>query len=579
MLSLPRTAGFPMRTVQELYQFILSRAKFDYVLLTLLGLLTYSLFLGSYPLIVPDEARYSEIAREMVANHQYLTPQLNGFNFFDKPILFYWLQATAIGLFGSHIWVIRLVPMLFGIAGALLVYNITAYISHRKIAWLAALLLLSSPLYFGLAHYADLNIEIAVWITASLGCFLRAYCPQQQDFHKGWLYAAYAAAGAAILTKGLMGIVFPTMVIGLWVAITSQWKLILRMRLVTGLLLICAIALPWFFAMQWKYPEFFNYFFVIQQFVRFSGTGFNNPQPFWFYLPVILFGLFPWSILLYAAVKHAWQTKNNSTWFLLIWASAIFVFFSIPESKIIGYITPVIFPLIILIAQYYPYASSKLKTATAIGSLLTAAMILIMLLIPTSWQITYGITASFKWLLCGVALWVISTIIYSLYRRPYKLFSILITINLIWFNVVLASYQLLTPTIMEHMFPIYHLTKQVRPIIHKDTQVIMYYTYFQDLPLYLGKTVPLVHTWTASELAGEDSAYGTFGYSLTHLTTTAPTTVMPAKQLQVLWQSNQPVLIFVTHKKTVQLAKLLKTSQFNIIAQAGNIQVISNTPL
>lgn len=564
---------------RTIYQYFYKHPQLDYLLLLFLGLLTYSFFLGGHPLLVPDEGRYSEIAREMVANHQYMTPQLNSFNFFDKPILFYWLQAVAFNIFGIHIWVTRLIPMLFGISGALIVYNISAYVFNRQSAWLAALFLLSSPLYFGIAHFANLDIEVAVWITASLSFFLRSYRPNTHDFHAGWLYAAYAAAGAAILTKGLMGIVFPIMIIGLWICITNQWQLVLRMRLMSGLSLVCAIVLPWFIFMQWQYPHFFNYFFYQQQFLRYTNLTFNNPQPTWYYVVTVFTGMLPWSLFLYGAYKHCWRTRCNTTWFLMLWPLIILVFFSIPQSKLIGYIIPVLPPLAILIGHYYPLASAKSKQITGWIFLLPIAIgSVILCFIPMAWLNQYGITSALKWLIVSAGIVIASALFYSLRFRLQQLSATLIIAGLVCFNILLTSYSLLTPQVFATYFPIYSLVSQLKPAL-TNSQVVMYYNYYQDLPFYLQKTVIFVHPWSENQLAGTDTDYGTFSYSYHTLSTIKPLTYMTPAELAIMWHSNQRVILFTNEKHLQKLARDVNTPAVRVIAHIERTEVVSNMPL
>ena len=253
----------------------------------------FFLFGHDHPLINPDEARYTEIAREMLATGDFITPKLNNVIFFDKPILYYWLQAFSMKLFGVNEWAARFFPSIYGIVGCLLMYCGGTFLINRRTGILAALLLACSPFYFFAAHFANMDLEVAVLITGSLTLFLIGIQDKYAQQSKWLLWGSYAFAGLAILTKGLIGIVFPLMIIGCWILLTGKWAILKRMRILSGIIIIAAIVCPWFYLVQKHNPTFMHYFFTIQHFERFTTTDFNSQSPAWFYLPIVLFGLFP----------------------------------------------------------------------------------------------------------------------------------------------------------------------------------------------------------------------------------------------------------------------------------------------
>src|SRR3990167_7637187 len=240
----------------------------DLFCLALFLLLFYTVFLGSYPLFTPDEGRYAEIALNMIHTSDYITPRVNGAIFLDKPILYFWLQACAIKLLGVNEWAVRLFPALFGILGVIITYSCGRVLFDRRSGLIAAIILATTPLYFGGTHYANLDLEVAVLISCSLLTFL---------------------------TKGLIGFVFPIMIIGTWVLLTKQWRVLKKIYFIPGLILIMSIVTPWYILVQKANPSFIHYFFVGQQITRYlSGRIFNNQMPIWFFIPVILIGFLPW---------------------------------------------------------------------------------------------------------------------------------------------------------------------------------------------------------------------------------------------------------------------------------------------
>src|SRR3990167_9614176 len=140
---------------------IKNQTLLDTLFIILVGVLFFGAFIGSYHLITPDEGRYVEVAREMVASNNYITPYLNGTAFLDKPILYYWFESMLIKTFGLSEWSVRLLPAFFGLLGCLLTYWAGTKLYNRRTGWIAALILMSSLLYFLSSHYADMDLMVA----------------------------------------------------------------------------------------------------------------------------------------------------------------------------------------------------------------------------------------------------------------------------------------------------------------------------------------------------------------------------------------------------------------------------------
>ncbi|MFN7097479.1 MAG: ArnT family glycosyltransferase [Gammaproteobacteria bacterium] len=556
---------------------ILSLPSLDYLWLSLIILLTYAIFLVAHPLLVPVEARYSEVAREMLVNHQFITPQVNGIDFFDKPILFYWLQAIAMAVFGVNAWAIRLWPMLFGLFGVLIIFSTCKHLFNRRAAWVMAMMLASSPLYYFTAHYANLDLEVAVLITASLCFFIRAYQHETNTFSAKWLYASYAAAGLAILTKGLIGIAFPIMIIGLWILFTNQWSLLRQTRIAHGLGLILLITLPWFIAVEYVNPGFSYYFFYVQQFLRFLTASFNNREPFWFYLPVVLVGILPWSLYLFMAFKNYIKQKNVISTFFVIWAATIFVFFSIPHSKLIGYIVPAIPPLAVLAGQAYLAAEEKTKKLIANIYMVILELVLIGIwLIPAHLSYFIGFTLTLKLIYSVAFVLLLALLGYISYAKPRFIFASLVTINFILFNLVLASYLLIKPIALTHFFPVKELTHQIKPFMQPNDDIISYFDYYQDLPMYTGKQVLMVHHWDKPNLANHDNWRGEFAYAAKYLQPEAKDILLSPEQFNQLWNTKQRLFVFLPVRYLIVLEEAVSPSVVCIIGQANKIMVVTN---
>jgi 4-amino-4-deoxy-L-arabinose transferase-like glycosyltransferase len=300
------------------------------------------------PLALPDEGRYGEIGRWMLVSGDWLTPRLNGIPFFHKPPFLHWLEAASLYVWGVHPWSVRLVVAMH--AAMMLVVNYLAlrHIATEKIARLATWMLGTSLSFLVGGQYVNHDMLVAAWISVALWCFALAF--MHGDKPQAWLArAGFAACAFGMLSKGLIGFALPGLVLLVWLVGTRQMRKLLYLPWLSGMLIFCAIALPWFFLAQMQFDQMLQYMFGKHHFSRYTGTTFNNAQPFWFYAVVLTLLFFPWVFFaIYQAKSHiniaqaAMQTIAKRYLELLwIWVLAIVLFFSIPNSKIVGYVLPV----------------------------------------------------------------------------------------------------------------------------------------------------------------------------------------------------------------------------------------------
>ncbi len=314
--------------------------------------------LGSRSLWHPDEGRYSEIPREMVASGDYLTPRLNGVKYFEKPVLFYWLQAGAIKMFGVNEWSLRLWTAFFAGLGCLAVFYAGYRLFGRPSGLLAAAILATSVGYDLMGSAITLDMAVTAFISAALLAFLIGVREPPGLTRRLWLYGFYALAAAATLTKGLIGMVIPGMVIFAWLVVTRKWSLLRHLYLPSGTILFVAIAAPWHVLVSRENPEFAWFYFVHEHFARYLSTVHHHIEPFWYFVPVLLVGMFPWSAFFVEAIRrglanrYSQPQKHADTWFLVLWAGLVFAFFSASGSKLATYILPVMPPLAILCGRY-----------------------------------------------------------------------------------------------------------------------------------------------------------------------------------------------------------------------------------
>jgi 4-amino-4-deoxy-L-arabinose transferase-like glycosyltransferase len=299
--------------------------------------------LGYRSLIQPDEGRYAEIPREMVQTGDWLTPRLNALKYFEKPPLQYWATAATFAVFGLHEWAARLWPGLTGFLGVLLVYFAGRRLFGARAALLAAAVLGSSFLDMGLSFF----LEVAL-----VGFLLAQRAPPGSREERNWMIAAWIAMALAMLSKGLIGLVLPAATLVVYSALQRDLEPWRRLHFGVGILVFLLVGAPWFIAVSVANPEFPRFFFIHEHFERFLTKEHGRYQPPWYFGPILLLGLLPWTTIALHSLARAWNVSRSRIWnerrFLLLWVCVIFLFFSASSSKLPSYILPV-FPAVALL--------------------------------------------------------------------------------------------------------------------------------------------------------------------------------------------------------------------------------------
>jgi 4-amino-4-deoxy-L-arabinose transferase-like glycosyltransferase len=539
--------------------------------------LFYFFYLGSYPLFVPDEGRYSEVAREMIATGDYITPRVNGVAFLDKPVLYYWLQAAAIKLFGLNEWALRFFPAMIGIFGCLITYTTSRYLFNRRTGLFSAMILATSPLYFGCAHYANLDLEVAVWVSSALLCLLCGIRDKSKP-RPYFIFAAYFFAALAFLTKGLLGIAFPVMITGAWTFLLWRWDILKSARILPGLLLMAAMILPWYTLVQKANPAFLHYFFVTQQVTRFlSAAEFNNPAPLWFYLPIVLVGFFPWACLLPQTlmmhVKHIWRARYHysAELYLLLWVVIVFVFFSTPKSKVISYILPVFPPLAILTGRYLSLAWEERRSRATRGSMIafasmTSLLAALMFAAPHyQWlDLTINVKPYFTaiasvFLACALACLILT-------KSIRQLFTISLSCSVAFLMLLAMSAAHLNTNTSKPLAT--HLATIIKP----EDEVVNYFKYYQDIPLYLQKRVTVVADWDSPDIAKNDNWRREFWYGMPFQKTDE--WLISENNFWKKWIGEKRLFVFINSNYLAQFEKHAK--HYVLVGRYNDILLISN---
>lgn len=327
-----------------------------WILFLLFALLWFA-NLGTRQLAEPDEGRYAEIPREMLASGDWVTPRLNGFKYFEKPALQYWATAVAYRLFGVNERSSRLYAATLAFLTVPLLFWLGLRLYGAATGLVAALMLGGSLMWSGLGHINTLDTALAFWLTLALAAFLVS---QQAQTRAGsarrWLWLAWAAIALAVLQKGLVALALPGAAIVAYTLLQRDWRLLQRLRLLEGALILLLIAAPWFVMVSLQNPEFAWFFFVHEHFMRFLTKVHQRYEPWWYFLPILVAGLLPWLVAVARSLRSSWS-RDAATGFhnermLLLWPAVTLLFFSLSDSKLPPYIVPMLPPLLLLAARW-----------------------------------------------------------------------------------------------------------------------------------------------------------------------------------------------------------------------------------
>lgn len=321
--------------------------------------------LGYRHLIPSDEGRYAEMAREMFLSGDWITPRYNGYKYFEKPPLQTWANALTFMWFGIGEWQARLYTALTAFAGIVLAGYTGKRVFGTAAGVFAAIVLASAPYWNLMGHFNTLDMGLSFWMELTLCALLLAQRPDASARQaRGWMWACWISMALAVLSKGLIGLLLPGAVLVIYTLLQRDWALWKRLYLPSGLVLFFIVVTPWFVLVQQRNPEFFHFFFIVQQFERYLTPEQNRPGPFYYFAIVMLVGFLPWLSVGFQSLRHALRTPSQTNGFsptrlLLIWSAFIFLFFSASHSKLLSYTLPVAPALALLIGRYLPQVTRE----------------------------------------------------------------------------------------------------------------------------------------------------------------------------------------------------------------------------
>jgi 4-amino-4-deoxy-L-arabinose transferase-like glycosyltransferase len=446
------------------------------------------------PMLDPDEGRYAEIPREMVATGDWLTPRLDGLKYFEKPPLQYWATAVAYSVFGLSEWTSRLWTVGLAFACLPMVFAWTRRLYGVDAALAAVLALAASP-YFGvISHLNLLDAGFTSWLTGAVFAFTLAQSSEEGgQAERRWMLLAWLAAALAILSKGIVvGVLAGVSLIAYSIIERDMrpWK---RLHVAWGLPLFLLVGAPWFFAVSARNPDFPGFFFIHEHFARFLTTVHQRVEPWWFFLPLLLFGVLPWSFSVVGASRRAWQDKGaggrfKPLRFLLIFVLVTLLFFSASGSKLAPYILPMFPPLGVIIGVHVGQSRVFLRRVAAVGAVIVVVVAAGML-VYSAVHNSFVPHLAVAWVGAAVAVMLVAILTMQMQQKSDRVVptvAIAAAITFAW-QCFLTAYVAIPPTRSAKQ-----LVAAAQPYIHPQTALYSVGQYRETISPYLQRTLTLV---------------------------------------------------------------------------------------
>ena len=467
-----------------------------FLILSGIFILLYIGTLSFRPLYTPDEPRYAEIARELIAHNDWVVPKLNNLVYFEKPVMGHWLNALSLKVFGENNFAVRFSSGFLALLTALMLGWFVRRFTDERLAFMTSIIYLTSALVFGIGTYAVLDTPLNFFLTGTLIAF---FCASE---HKKWghakiAYLAMAGAfcGGAFLTKGFLAFAFPGITILAFLIWQKRWKSIFTLPWIP-LVLVVLTAAPWALMVHQRDGEFWHYFFWVEHVERFIGgsaselsaASSQHPAPFWFFIPVILAGSIPWIFLLPQVIKGYGSKykeffKEPLLRYAACWVVFPFLLCSASSGKLITYILPCFPGIAILIAfglnEYFK--SGKLKDFDLTLKILCYAVYIAVTAVAViqtlatqdiiKWSL-YGPDEKYKWAIAAAALIIFA----SLLRIAVKRKDACVKFGYLAFGavVIMLAFHLVVPGFVENKkAPVPQLTK-FKDRINGETVLVSY---------------------------------------------------------------------------------------------------------
>jgi 4-amino-4-deoxy-L-arabinose transferase-like glycosyltransferase len=357
-------------------------------LVALWGLI-YMVGLSSPPLLDDVDTVHAEAAREMLLRHDWVTLYTNGFRYLEKAPLMYWSLATSYRIFGISNWSTRFPLMLAVLALVLATYWLGRYAYGETGGLYAGVALVTSLGLFIFTRFLIPEVLVALWLTLGYYFFLRSLEEEQPSRFVCWGFAATCALN--VLSKGLIGLVFPAGAIGLYLLLTGNLRHLLKLRLISSSLVFLAISAPWHILAAMRNPAqgqargFLWFYFINEHLMRFLGKrvppGYDT-VPLAIFWGLLLVWLFPWCIFLPQALRYVpsrWRILDRgqrASLLFALWALVILVFFSF-STRQEYYTIPALPGLALLVGSWLARESSLGESDRRAGRISSTVLLVV----------------------------------------------------------------------------------------------------------------------------------------------------------------------------------------------------------
>ncbi|MDR3565067.1 MAG: glycosyltransferase family 39 protein [Negativicutes bacterium] len=311
------------------------------------ALAVYLPFCGAIPVTDPVEANYALTAKEMLTSGDWLSPQIYGQYWYDKPAMIYWLIAGSFKLFGVSEFAARFPAAVFSAASvSFITWFAKRLFGSWQVGLLAALVLGTSLEYWVLARMIITDAVLFFFGSVALGTLYLGMDEQG----KGWYVAAYFFAGLAVLTKGPVGIVLPMLTIFIYIVVTRRWVLFTRLFILPGLAIFFLTAAPWYIAMYKAHgKDFLDTFLGLHNYLRATVSEHPKDNVFYYYLVLFPVSMLPWSGVLFRSLV---STRAPHFSFLAVWMGVTIGFYTLMATKYPTYVFPALFPAALMTAHH-----------------------------------------------------------------------------------------------------------------------------------------------------------------------------------------------------------------------------------
>ena len=312
--------------------------------------------LGAVPLLGADEPRYAQVAREMFARGDWVTPTLGGRTWFEKPALLYWMMRGAYRVFGVTEFAARAGAAVSGLLVMVMVGALARRVEFeagerlRGFGFAGTLVIVSTAGLLVFARAASFDVLLTATVTAALTFFFLSEHERDGMGRQRMLVGFYACLGLSLLAKGLVGVVLPGGVVLLYFVLRGRLPNPFRLGAVWGVPLCLLVAAVWYGPVVARHGRpFVEEFFVQHHFARYVSNRYIHPQPFYFYLPITLMLALPWTFFLLSGLRGVFEAnwraedaESRLAVFALVWLLVPVVFFSLSGSKLPGYVLPAV---------------------------------------------------------------------------------------------------------------------------------------------------------------------------------------------------------------------------------------------